>query len=127
MRGGVCRVPGRSPKVPGSAHRMAISCPSLHHRDLAPHPGTRVLDRVAWPGVTRSLSLKQGKDVLRTHRRPQRQQAVIGIGERATPADRDEAWVADLGEDHDSWTVRESRQNSLPSGSASTTQLTSSA
>jgi hypothetical protein len=33
-------------QISGRAHCMAASCASLHHRDLAAHPSTGVLDRL---------------------------------------------------------------------------------
>jgi len=43
---------------------MPARCASLHHRDLAPHPGAGVLDRLAWSWILRLSRLEEVKNVL---------------------------------------------------------------
>jgi len=59
-----------------------------------------MLDRLARPGVLGLNRLEQVEDLLCARRRPQRQQPVIHVGEAPAAADRHEAWVSDLREDH---------------------------
>jgi hypothetical protein len=79
---------------------MAARRASLHHRDLATHPGAGVLDRFAWSRILRLSRLEQVKDVLRARRRPKSQEMVIRISEGPAAADRHEARVPDLRKDH---------------------------
>src|SRR5665648_325785 len=72
----------------------------LHHLDLATHPGAGMLDRLTRPWVLRLSQLEQVKNVLRARCRPKSQKLVIRIGEGPTAADRHEARVSDLREDH---------------------------
>jgi hypothetical protein len=79
---------------------MATRCASLRHLDLATHPGAGILDRLTWSWVLRLFRLKEVKDVLCARCRPEGEEMVIGISEGPTAADRDEARVPDLREDH---------------------------
>src|SRR3954468_13165109 len=79
---------------------MAGRCASLRHLHLATHPGASMLDRLARSWVLRLSRLEQVKDVLRARCRPKSEELVIRIGEGPTAADRDEARVSDLREDH---------------------------
>ncbi len=81
-------------------HCMAARRASLHHRDLPAHPGAGMLDRLTRSRVLRLSRLENVKDVLRALRRPKSEEMVIRIGEGPTAADRHEARVPDLREDH---------------------------
>jgi hypothetical protein len=96
----VCGMPCCPAQVSGRAHRMPPRRASPPHRDLATHPGASMLDRLARPWVPRPNQLEQVKDVLRARCRPQSEQMVIWISEGPTAADRHEARVPDLREDH---------------------------
>ena len=87
-------------QVSGRSHRMAARRASLHHRDLATHPGAGLLDRLTRSCVLRLSRLEQVKDVLRARCRPKSQKLVIRIGQGATAADCHKARVSDLREDH---------------------------
>jgi hypothetical protein len=110
VRGDVCDGPGlpcsvrrmtcSTTQIPGRAHRLTARRTSLHHRDLATHPGACVLDRPTRSGVVRSDRFKEGKDVLRARGRPQGEKVVIRLGESATAADRHETRVPHFWQDH---------------------------
>src|SRR5262249_45987712 len=59
-----------------------------------------MLDRLTRSQVLRLSRLEEVKDVLRARCRPKSEEPVIGIGEGPTAADRHEARVWDLREDH---------------------------
>jgi hypothetical protein len=65
-----------------------------------------MLDRVARSRVPRLGRLEETKDVLGTRGSPQSQETVIGIGESPTTADRHEARIPDLRQDHDSHSLQ---------------------
>jgi hypothetical protein len=75
---------------------MPAERPRLHHRDLAERPGPSRLDSPPWSLVLRALGLEPVEDVLSAHRRPQREQSMVGVREGPSPPDRHEAQVADL-------------------------------
>jgi hypothetical protein len=79
---------------------MAGRRASLDHLDLATHPGAGMLNRLTRSWVLRLSRLEQVKDVLRARCRPKSQKLVIRIGEGPTAADRHEARVSNLREDH---------------------------
>src|SRR5262249_521155 len=87
-------------KVSGRGHGMAGRRARLGHRDLATHPSAGMLDRLTRSQVLRLSQLEEAKDVLRARCRPQSEQPVIRIGEGPTAADRHQARVSDLREDH---------------------------
>jgi hypothetical protein len=93
-------MPCRPAQVSGRPHCMASRRASLGHRHLATHPGAGMLDRLTRSWVLRLGRLEQVKDVLRARCRPKSEELVIGIGEGPTAADRHEARVSDLREDH---------------------------
>src|SRR5258706_1907561 len=68
-------------QVPGRSHGMAARRASLGHRDLATHPGARLLNRLARSWVLRPSRLESVEDVLRAGCRPQCEEMVIRIGE----------------------------------------------
>lgn len=72
----------------------------LHHRDFAARPGPSLSDRLTRARVGRLRRLEQVQDVFRAGCRPQGQQLMIGVGERPSPADRDESGVAFFGQYH---------------------------
>ena len=100
LTGSVRGMPCRPTQVSGRGVCMACRRASLGHRDLATHPGARLLDRLARSRVFRPRRLKEVQDVLGARCRPQGQALVIRIGEGPTAADRHETRVADFGEDH---------------------------
>jgi hypothetical protein len=61
-----------------------------------------MLDRLTRSWVLRLSRLEEVKDVLRARCRPKSEEMVIRIGEGPTAADRHEARVSDLREDHGS-------------------------
>ena len=89
-----------STQVPGRAHRMATRGASLHHLDLATHPGAGMIDRLTRSRVLGLSRLEKVKNVLCARCRPQSEEMVIRVGEGPTAADRHETRVSDLREDH---------------------------
>ena len=87
-------------QISGRAHGMAARRPRPHHRDLAPHPGAGVLDRLPRSRILRLSRLEKVKDVLRARCRPKSEQMMIGVSEGSAAADRHEARVPDLRQDH---------------------------
>jgi hypothetical protein len=100
LAGGVGGVPRCALQRPRRAHRVATRRPRRGHRDLAARPRPHLFDRLARPSVRRLHRLEQVQHVLRARRRPQRQQAMVLIRERAPAPQGDEAGIAVLGEDH---------------------------
>jgi hypothetical protein len=100
LAGGVRRVAGRPFQVPGRRHRVTARGAGLHHLQLSARPRTRRPDRVPRPPVGRPDGLEEVEDVLGAGRRPQREQVVVLVGERAAATDRHQPRVRDLGEDH---------------------------
>ena len=94
LTGSVCGVPSGAAQLSRRSHGMAARRASLHHLDLATHPGAGMLDRLTRSWVLRLSRLEEVKDVLRARRRPQREELVIRIGEGPTAADRHETRVA---------------------------------
>jgi hypothetical protein len=66
LAGGVRGIPCCPTQVSGCPHRMAARRASLHHLDLATHPGPGMLDRLARSQVPRLSRLEEAKDVLCT-------------------------------------------------------------
>ena len=87
-------------QVSGRGHRMTARRASLGHLDLATYPGTGMLDGQTRSWVVRLNRLEQVQDVLRARCRPKSQEMVVGVGEGPAAADRHEARVSDLWEDH---------------------------
>jgi hypothetical protein len=77
LASGVGGVPRCTTQVSGRPHRMAARCTSLHHRDLATHPGAGMLDRLTRSRVLRLSRLEEVKDVLRARCRPKSEELVI--------------------------------------------------
>jgi hypothetical protein len=100
LAGSVGGVPRCAVQVSGGAHGMAARRACLGHRHLAPRPVPGVRDGSARAVVVRSDRFEERQDVFGTCCRPERQQVVIRVGERAAAPDRDEPWVADLRQDH---------------------------
>ena len=100
LRGGIGGEPRRSLQVPRGSAGLAAGGARLHHRDLAAHPGARLLDRVPRSAIVKTNRLEEVEHVLGAGRSPERQEAVVGIFQCAATPDRDEARVADLWEDH---------------------------
>ncbi|MBA4866728.1 hypothetical protein H1V43_36620 [Streptomyces sp. PSKA54] len=100
LAGGIRSMPCCATQVSSRAHCMAARRAGLHHLDLATHPGTGMLDRLSRPWVLRLSRLEEVKDMLRASCRPKGEEMVIRISEGSTAADRHEARVPDLREDH---------------------------
>jgi hypothetical protein len=90
-------------QVSGRAHCVAARRAGLHHLDLATDPGAGIFDRLTRPRVIGPNRLEETEDVLRAQCRPQSEEVVIRIGEGPAAADRHEARVPDLREDHGWW------------------------
>ncbi len=90
--------PSGAPRVPPPwhGHPPRGTAPSCSRR--APMPN--LLDGPARPRVGRSRRLEEVHHVLGTRGRPQGEQLIVGVGERAPAADGDHARVAVFGEDH---------------------------
>jgi hypothetical protein len=97
---GVSGVPRCATQVSRRVHGPATRGASLHHLDLATHPGAGLLDRLTRSRVLGLRRLEQGKHVLGARCRPERQETVIRVGERPTAADCHETRVSDFREDH---------------------------
>ena len=105
LAGSECRVTGRSAQHSCRSHGMAGRRAGLGHRDLASRPCPNLFDRLAGPGVRGLHRLEEVQNVLCARGRPQSQEPMVGVRERAPAADGDEPGVAVLGQDHGS-TVR---------------------
>lgn len=92
--------PGSSSQRPGGSHRVAAARAGSHHPHLAAGPRARRIDRLPGPRIRGLRLLEQVQNVLRTLGSPERQELVIRIGEHPATADRDQARVADVREDH---------------------------
>jgi hypothetical protein len=64
------------------------------------HPCASMLDRLTRSWILRLGRLEKVKDVLRARCRPKSEETVIRVGEGPAAADRHEARVSDLREDH---------------------------
>jgi len=100
LRRRVRREPRSTSQLPRSAIGVTAGSASVHHRHLATHPGTHLLDRMSRSRIVRPNRLEAIEYVLRARRGPESKQAMIDIGKGPAPADRDEARVTDLREDH---------------------------
>ena len=103
-----CRLPSGersvarcSPQYSCRSHGMTTCRTGLHHRRHPLRPSSNRFDRVPRPRVRRALGLEEVQDVLGTRSGPQCVSVVVGVGQRSASADRDEARVAMLREDHD--------------------------
>jgi len=67
---------------------------------LAARPGPGVLDRLTRTGVARAHRLEQGQRVLGARCGPEREKVVVLVGQGPAPAQRDEARIPNLREDH---------------------------
>jgi hypothetical protein len=79
---------------------MAARRASLHHLDLATHPGAGMLDRLTRSWVLGLSRLEKVKNVLCARCRPESEELVVRVSESPTAADRHETRVSDLREDH---------------------------
>src|SRR4051794_31432474 len=109
LASGVRDMPCRPTQVSRSGHCAAGRRASLGHPRLATHPGASVLDRLTRSWVFRLSRLEQVKDVLRARCRPKSQELMIRIGEGPTAADRHEARISDLRQDHGRAPITSSR------------------
>ena len=97
VRGMTCR----PTQVSGRSHCLAGGRSSLGHLHLTPHPAASMLDCLARSWVRRLSRLEQVQDVLCAQCRPKSEEVMIAVGEASTAADRHEARVSDLRQDHD--------------------------
>ncbi len=79
LSGGVSRFSCRAAQRSGSAHGVSGGGTRLGHRNVTAHPSVRLLNRPARTVVTGSHVLEEMQDVLRAIRRPNGQQAMIGV------------------------------------------------
>jgi hypothetical protein len=93
-------MPCCSTEVPGCTHCMTARGASLHHLDLATHPGACMLDCLTRSWVLGLSRLEKVKNVLCAQCRPKSEEMVIRVGEDPTAADRHETRVSDTREDH---------------------------
>jgi hypothetical protein len=70
LAGGIRGIPCCPTHVPGCPHRMNARRASLHHLDLATHPGPGMLDRLTRSCVPMLGRLEEVKDVLCTRGSP---------------------------------------------------------
>jgi hypothetical protein len=96
----VSGMPWCSTQVSGRAHCMAARRTSLGHLDLATHPSAGMLDRLTRSWVLWLSRLEKVKNVLCARCRPKSKKMVTRVGEGPTAADRHQARVSDLREDH---------------------------
>jgi len=100
LAGSICGVPSGSAQLSCRSHGMATRRARLRHRDRAARPCPNLLDRLARPQIRGLRRLEEVQNVLCARGRPQSQEPMVGVGERAPAADGDEARVAVFGEDH---------------------------
>jgi hypothetical protein len=100
LAGGIGGVSSRSRHLSCRSHGMTARRAGLRHRHAPLSPGADRSNRFARSGVRRALGLEEVQDVFGTCRCPQRVEVMVGVGERAPSADRDEARIALLREDH---------------------------
>jgi hypothetical protein len=87
-------------QIPGRCVGIAGRRPRLGPRDLTARPGASELDRLSGTAVPWSLPLEEVEHVLGAVGSPGAEKAVVIVSQAAAPTNRDEAWVADLWEDH---------------------------
>jgi hypothetical protein len=100
LSGGIGGIP-RGPHLgAGRSHRVSAVRPGVHHLHIPTSPRARRPDRVPRASVRWLAFLEQMQNVFRAVGSPQCQELMIRISERPATMDRDQARVADLGEDH---------------------------
>jgi len=97
---GVGGMPWCPSQISGRGVRVAGRDASLGHPDLSAHPRADLLDRLTRTRIVGPSGLEEVEDVLGARCRPQGQAVVVRISERPTAANRHEARVALLREDH---------------------------
>jgi len=100
LPGGICGVPRGSAQRSCRSHGVATRRAGLRHRDFAAYPCPSLIDRPSRPRVGRSRRLEAVQHVRCTRGRPQGEQLMVGVCERAPAADGDQARVAVFREDH---------------------------
>lgn len=98
----VSGMPRCSIQASGRPHRMAGRRSSLRHPDLAPRPGSRLVDCVTRSLITRLCLFEEMQHMLRAHGSPDGKKLMVGVGESAASTNGDESWIPGLGENH--WT-----------------------
>ncbi len=81
-------------------HGVPAQSPRLHHLHPTVGPRSGRRDRLARARVCGLFCLEELQHVLSAGRGPEGQHLVMGVGERPTAADRDQALVTDAGQDH---------------------------
>jgi hypothetical protein len=100
LAGCIGGMPSGSAQLSCRTHGMATRRTGLRHPDVAARPRPYLLDRLAGPRIRRLHRLEEVQNVLCARGRPQSEEPMVGVRERPTATDGDEAGVAGLGEDH---------------------------
>ena len=82
------------------SHGVTACRTRFHHAGRPLCPSSNRFDRFTRPRVRRALGLEEVQDVLGTRRGPQAEAVVVGVGQSSPSADRDQARVAMLRQDH---------------------------
>ena len=80
LAGGVRSMPRCATQVPRRAHGMGTRRTRLHHRDLAPHPSTDLLDRPARSWVVGLSRLEVVKGLPRARGSPRSEEMIVRVG-----------------------------------------------
>jgi hypothetical protein len=96
-RGGITRRPLQGA---GRTHRVSTAGPSIHHLHIPASPGTGRVDRVPRASIRWLAVLEEAQHMFRALGSPQCQKLMIGISECPATADRYQARIADLRQDH---------------------------
>lgn len=99
LRGGQCDEARSTARLPRGSARTGLLA-HLFHGHLAASPGTGELDGVAGAIVSGTGSLEVVQHVGGAIGGPQGQEAMVGVGERASSSNRDEAGVRLRAQDH---------------------------
>jgi len=100
LPGGMRRMPRGTGQIPCSGVGLEGCRARLRHRDLAPHPGSRLPDCLARSRIGGLHRLKQRQHVLRAVGCPRSEKPMVTVLQRAAAANRDESGVAIFGKDH---------------------------
>ena len=100
LAGGVRGMPRCPTQLSGRGLCTTGRLAGLGHLDLAMRPAASMLDRLTRSRVLRPSRLEEVEDMCCAGCRPQREELMVCIGERPAAADRHEARVADVREDH---------------------------
>lgn len=98
-----CRIrsePRRPAQRPGRTHRMTAEGTSVHHPRLTGGPSPSGSNGVAGTLIIGTDGLEDRQDVFCAVGRPQREKAVVSIGQRTASAKGDHPRISDFGKDH---------------------------